>query len=73
MVISYKDTCIKTDFLRHNYSTLKPISKVEGVATYSLEDIAAMKLNAIANRGAKKYFYELHLMISIPFRRLMLP
>ncbi len=30
---------------------------------YSLEDIAAMKLNAIANRGAKKDFYDIYSLL----------
>jgi hypothetical protein len=42
---------IKTDFLRHNYPLIKePISE-EGISYLSLQDIAAMKLNAISNSG----------------------
>ncbi len=63
MFVSYKDTCIKTDFLRHNYPLLNPINKIEGVSMCSLEDIAAMKLNAIANRGAKKDFYDIYSLL----------
>lgn len=63
MFIKFKETCIKTDFLRHNYSLLKPINNVEGVKIYALEDIAAMKLNAIANRGAKKDFYDIYSLL----------
>ena len=63
MFANYKNTCIKTDFLCHNYSLLMPINNVEGVNIYSLEDIAAMKLNAIANRGAKKDFYDIYSLL----------
>lgn len=44
---------IKTDFIRHNYSKLRPLLTADGVRFFSIEDIAAMKLNAVANRGAK--------------------
>jgi len=63
MFINYKNTSIKTDFLRHNYPLLKPINSIEGVNMYSLEDIAAMKLNALANRGAKKNFYDIYSLL----------
>ncbi len=63
MFINYKKTSIKTDFLRHNYPLLKPINSIEGVNMYSLEDVAAMKLNAVANRGAKKDFYDIYSLL----------
>lgn len=55
---------VKVDFVRHNYPLLAPIESVEGVRLFSLKDIAAMKLNAIANRGAKKDFYDVHALLS---------
>lgn len=63
MFINYKNTSIKADFLRHNYPLLKPIHNIEGINMYSLEDIAAMKLNAVANRGAKKDFYDIYSLL----------
>ncbi len=63
MFIKYQSATIKTDFLRHHYGLLKPIIEVGGVRLYSLEDIAAMKLNAIANRGAKKDFYDIYSLL----------
>lgn len=54
------DVCgAKLDFLRHAYPLLAPPEEIEGVRLLSLSDVAAMKLNAIANRGAKKDFYDL--------------
>jgi hypothetical protein len=50
---------VKIDLLRHAYSRLAPVEEVEGVSLISLPDLAAMKLNAIANRGSKKDFYDL--------------
>lgn len=69
LFIQWQGSSVKTDFLRHNYQRLKPFVNVDGICLYSLEDIAAMKLNAIANRGAKKDFYDIHallLLFSLP-------
>jgi predicted nucleotidyltransferase component of viral defense system len=38
---------------------------VGDIRLFSLEDIAAMKLNAVANRGAKKDFYDIHALLTI--------
>ncbi len=54
------DACgTKLDFLRHAYPLLAPPDEIEGIRLLSLRDVAAMKLNAIANRGAKKDFFDL--------------
>jgi predicted nucleotidyltransferase component of viral defense system len=50
---------VKLNLLRHAYPLLEPVERVDGIALISLPDLAAMKLNAIANRGAKKDFYDL--------------
>ncbi len=49
----------KLDFLRHAYPLLAPPESIDGIRLLSLPDVAAMKLNAIANRGAKKDFFDL--------------
>lgn len=49
---------IKVQFLGHLYATLKPYEILEDTKHYSFEDITAMKLNAIANRGDKKDFWD---------------
>ena len=49
---------VKVDLLRHSYKNLRPHEEIEGVRLVSLPDLAAMKLNAIANRGSKKDFYD---------------
>ena len=54
---------VKTDFV---YFPIKPIRDtllVDGTRLLAVEDIAAMKLNAIANRGAKKDFYDLFYLL----------
>lgn len=50
---------IKVEFLKHSYPKLADDLQIQGVAMWSLEDICAMKLNAIANRGSKKDFYDI--------------
>ncbi|MES2439380.1 MAG: nucleotidyl transferase AbiEii/AbiGii toxin family protein [Verrucomicrobiota bacterium] len=49
---------VKLDLLRHAYKTLAPPERIDGITVVSLPDLAAMKLNAIANRGSKKDFYD---------------
>ena len=49
----------KLDFLRHAYPMLARPEEISGIRFLSLPDVAAMKLNAIANRGAKKDFFDL--------------
>ncbi|MDG2124628.1 MAG: nucleotidyl transferase AbiEii/AbiGii toxin family protein [Verrucomicrobiales bacterium] len=50
---------VKIDFLRHAYPVLEPLEIEDGVRLLSLADVTAMKLNAIANRGSKKDFFDL--------------
>jgi len=44
---------VKVDFITHNYPLSKPLIQEEGVRMASPEDIAAMKLNAIAGNGTR--------------------
>ncbi len=48
---------IQVQFLGHLYKRVVPLILEEGIRIYDLPDIAAMKLNAISNRGAKKAIY----------------
>jgi len=50
---------VKLDLLRHAYHELNPPEVLDGVRMVSLPDVSAMKLNAIANRGSKKDFYDM--------------
>ena len=50
---------VKVDLLRHAYKRQAPVEDFEGVSLVSLPDLAAMKLNAITNRGSKNDFYDL--------------
>lgn len=50
---------VKVEFLRHSYALLEPVESVDEVTLLSLPDVTAMKLNAVANRGSKKDFFDL--------------
>jgi len=41
------------------------VETVEGIRLASLKDLAAFKGNAIANRGAKKDFWDLHALFKV--------
>lgn len=56
---------VKTDFIRHNYPLIVPLKKNEGIALYAVPDIAAMKLNAIINRGSRKDFFDLFFLLEL--------
>lgn len=54
---------IKVDFVNYPYQWLKDPIIEEGVTLASIEDIAAMKINAIINRGTKKDFIDMAFLL----------
>lgn len=55
---------VKVDFLTHAYPLVHPLVQEEGLSLASLEDIGAMKLNAIAHSGNRqKDFYDLYFLL----------
>lgn len=54
---------IKVDFVDYQYPLLKELIIHDNVRLYSIEDIAAMKLAAIAGRGRKRDFFDLHFLL----------
>ena len=54
---------IKVDFVCYPYQLLRPFEVMDGIRLASLEDIAAMKLNAIAGRGSKKDFIDFYFLL----------
>jgi len=54
---------VKIDFLRHAYPLLEKPVMLDGIRMLSLPDVAAMKLNAITNRGSKKDFFDLEMLL----------
>lgn len=51
---------IKVDCIAHQYPLLAEVETAEDVRLLAVEDIAAMKLNAITNRGSKKDFWDVY-------------
>lgn len=65
---------VKMSFLEYPYKMLvKPIRAGSiGCSIASLEDIACMKLSAIADRGAKKDFVDLYFLLEhLPLERML--
>lgn len=56
---------VKVDFVKYAYPLINEVVETEGVRLLSVEDILAMKLSAIANRGAKKDFFDIHELLKI--------
>jgi predicted nucleotidyltransferase component of viral defense system len=63
---------IKIDLIAHRYPRLNPFEEIDGIRMFSCEDIAAMKLNAITNRGCKKDFWDYAELLTIYSRDEML-
>jgi hypothetical protein len=49
---------VRVSFLEYRYPLLRPPREAEGLRLAALEDIAAMKLAAVAQRGSKKDFVD---------------
>lgn len=49
--------------MAHQYPLVGEVRTIEGIRMLSVQDIAAMKLNAIANRGSKKDFWDYALLL----------
>ncbi len=50
---------VKTDLIKHPFPLLKNPDEEDGIRMFSLDDIGAMKIAAIAQRGEKKDFVDL--------------
>jgi len=58
--VHFNDKLVKVDFIRHAYPVLANPELINGIRFYPVKDIAAMKLNAVINRGAKKDFFDIY-------------
>jgi hypothetical protein len=57
---------IKADFIRHDYPWVGKVDSIDGIRIASLQDIAAMKLNAIVGNGSRlKDYVDLAFMSSL--------
>ena len=54
---------IKVDCVNYPYEWLDDCHVIDGVRLASINDIAAMKISAIINRGTKKDFIDLHFLL----------
>jgi hypothetical protein len=59
----YQVNGVKTDLIRHPYHEISPVENIEGIRFASLPDVIAMKLGAVAGRGAKKDFWDVHVLL----------
>ncbi len=62
---------VKVDLLRHRHPLISDLVTQDGITLWSIEEIAAAKILAITNRGAKKDFYDLvEIMRTIPLETI---
>lgn len=54
----------KISFFRYKYPLIAPTSNWQGIMIAGKEDLIAMKLDAISNRGAKRDFIDLYVLCS---------
>ena len=54
---------VKFDIISHQYPLIQDILVKNDIRLASLKDIAAMKLNAIQNRGSKKDFVDIYYLL----------
>jgi len=55
---------IPVDFIRYDYPYIGEIIITDNIRLASKEDIACMKLSAIASRGSKKDFYDIYFLLN---------
>jgi predicted nucleotidyltransferase component of viral defense system len=55
---------VKVD-IRFKYPFFRPIIETNGIRMLQIEDIAPMKIDAIAGRGKKKDFYDLYYLMKL--------
>jgi hypothetical protein len=57
---------VKVDFIAHTYNLILPVLETEQIRIYSLADIAAMKVNAIAGNGTRsKDFVDMYFLLEV--------
>lgn len=56
---------VKVDLVNYPYPWLQPSSDENGISVAGIQDIAAMKLSAAANRGRKKDFIDIAFLLDV--------
>ncbi len=63
---------VKVDFVMHPYPLKNPILEIDGLRLLHQEDIALMKIAAIAGRGRKRDFFDLYFLLRVlPLQSLL--
>jgi hypothetical protein len=64
---------VKIDILAHQYPLVKPIQIIENIRMLSLEDIGAMKINAITGNGSRlKDYVDMYILLErFPLQKLL--
>jgi len=63
---------VKVDFVMHPYPLKNPVLETDGLRLLRQEDIALMKLAAIAGRGRKRDFFDLYFLLhEFPLQALL--
>jgi hypothetical protein len=63
IAVGASGAAVEVDLLKFSYPLLKPVVIEGNIRMLSMEDIAAMKLSAIAGRGSKKDFYDIYYLL----------
>jgi len=63
LVAQVKD--VGMSFFRYEYPLIKPLMRIDYIDLLSIEDIAAMKLIAIVQRGVKRDFVDVYYVLKI--------
>jgi predicted nucleotidyltransferase component of viral defense system len=50
---------IKVDLVRFRHPLIRPVREIDGIRMFSVEDILAMKVQAVLSRGRKKDFWDI--------------
>ncbi|MDR0724999.1 MAG: nucleotidyl transferase AbiEii/AbiGii toxin family protein [Prevotellaceae bacterium] len=59
----FKVNNVKVDMVNYSFDWLEPSVEIDGIRMAGLKDIAAMKLEAITNRGTRKDFVDLYFLL----------
>jgi predicted nucleotidyltransferase component of viral defense system len=63
---------VKVDFVNYRYPLIADLIREGSIRLHAPEDIAAMMLAAIAGRGRKRDFYDIHFLFSLFTLRQMM-
>jgi len=54
---------VKLEFISHQYPLLEKVQEANSIRIANVKDLSAFKINAIVNRGAKKDFWDLAVLL----------